>query len=39
MKEMLTEGGIDLARREYMDSKWWRLFCRGHPLGERSRRE
>ena len=32
-------GGLDQARRECLDRERWRLFCRGHPLGGRSRRE
>ncbi len=29
-------GGVDQARRECLDRKRWKLFCCGHPLGERS---
>ncbi len=32
-------GGLDQAKRECLDRERWRLFCRGHPLGECSRRE
>ncbi len=32
-------GGLDQARRECLDRDRWKLFCRGVPLGERSRRE
>ncbi len=32
-------GGPDQARRERLDRERWRLFCLGHPLGGRSRRE
>ena len=30
-------GGIKLARRECLDRKRWKLFCRGHPLRDFSR--
>ena len=45
MKEYTCErgdsrrGGLEWARRDYLDRERWRLFCRGHPLGERSWRE
>ena len=32
-------GGLERARRDCLDRERWRLFCRGHPLGGRSRRE
>ena len=32
-------GGFEQARRECLDRERWRLFCRGHPLRGRSRRE
>ncbi len=35
-----TRGGkLDQAKRECLDRQRWRLFCRGHPLGECSQRE
>ena len=33
------EGGFEQARRECLDKEKWRLFCPGHPLGGRLRRE
>ena len=45
VKEYMNErgvrggGGLERARRECMDRERWRFFCRGHPLGGRSRRE
>ncbi len=30
---------FEQSRKECLDRERWRLFCRGHPLGERSRRE
>ncbi len=35
----VRENGLEWARRECMDRKRWRSGCRGHPLGERFRRE
>ncbi len=32
-------GGLDQAKREYLDRERWRLFCCGYPLVGRSRRE
>ncbi len=32
-------GRLDQARTECLDGERWRLFCRGHPPGGRSRRE
>ncbi len=35
-----TRGGrLDQAKRECLDRKKWRLFCRDHLLGKRSQRE
>ncbi len=40
VKEYLCErgatrrGGLDQAKRECLDRERWRLFCRGHPLGD-----
>ncbi len=31
-------GGLDQGRRKCLDRERWRLFCRGYPLVERSRR-
>ncbi len=31
-------GGLDQARREYLDRERWRLFCHGHTLGGCSQR-
>ncbi len=44
MKEYMSErgvrgNGLEWATRECMDRKRWRSICRGHPLGERFRRE
>ena len=41
MHERVTDkgGGIELARRECLDRKRWRLFCHGHPLREHFRKE
>ncbi len=39
VKEYMSErgatrgGGLDQAKREYLDRERWRLFCHGHPLG------
>ncbi len=30
-------GGLDQARRVYLNKERWRLFCHGHPLGGCSR--
>ncbi len=27
-----TRGGLNQARREWLDRDKWRLFCQGHPL-------
>ncbi len=27
-------GGLDQAKRECLNWEMWRLFCRGHPLGD-----
>ncbi len=45
MKEYMCErgatrgGGLDQARRGCLDRERLRLFCLGHPLGGRSRKE
>ncbi len=45
VKEYMSErgatrrGGLEQARRECLDKERWRLFCHGHPVGGRSRRE
>ncbi len=41
VKGYMSERGNELewARRECMDRERWRSVCRGHPLGERFRRE
>ena len=38
-KGVRRRGGLERARRECVDRERWRFFCRGHPLGERYRRE
>ncbi len=45
VKEYMSERGatrgegLEQASRECLGRERWRLFCRGHPLGERSRKE
>ncbi len=45
VKEYMCERGaskggeIEKGKRECVDRKRWRLLCRGHPLGRRSRRK
>ncbi len=38
-RDAARKGGLDQAKRECLDRERWRLFCRDHPLGGRSRRE